>query len=170
VVGARLEQTVFQAGRFDRFVEHIRLFRLAAPERGHGGAGVLACFHCGDDVIDVVRRVGGDEDRFDLVVGNHFFERVVGFFAPARFGEPVAPFGDEVGYSDDVDVRMILEPELRAELARAVPGDSDPDLAVADRVPDLGFVNVGFCLVEPLNIRLILSVRIGGGRHRAERP
>ena len=115
---------------------------------------------------DVIRRVGRDEDRLDrIVLGDHLFERIVRLFATASLRQAVATLRNQVGNGDHLDVRVILEPERRPKLASAEPGDPDAHLAVANRIPNERFVDVGLRLVEALDFRRI--VRPSGGPESA---
>jgi len=46
---------------------------------------------------------------------------------------------------------MILESKLQTELANTMPDNSDPNLAVAEGLPDFCCVVAGFCLVKTGN-------------------
>ena len=52
---------------------------------------------------------------------------------------------------------MMLETELKAEFADTVPDNSDPNLAVAEWLPDFRFVIVGLSLVKAGDIFSSLS-------------
>ena len=163
---ARLEHTVLFAGFLDRFVKKLGLLRLAAPKRRNRARDVFSRVHRRDAVRDVVRRVGRDENRLDRVVlRDHLFERIVSFFTAASLRQTVATLRYQVGYGDDLDVRVILESERRPKLTRAEPGDPNANLAVANRLPNERFVDVGLRLVEPLDFRRI--VRPSGGPESA---
>ena len=118
----------------------------------------------------MTRSVGRDKNRLDGVVFDHLFQRFVSLFAAAGFGEPVAALGEEVGDGDDLGVRVILKPELGAELAQSEPDDSDAQFLVGERFPLGVGIDVGIGFVEALDFGLcgLVGSRGEGAAKRGE--
>ena len=83
-------------------------------------------------------------------------ERRIGLLAAAGLRQCRAPIGEEVADGHDFDVRVVLEAERRAELARAVPDDPHADLAVGDRFPLFRGIRIGRRLLETRDRLLLL--------------
>ena len=122
-----------------------------APEGRNRGGHVLAVLHAEDGVLGVGRSVGGAEDGLDRIVLDHLFQRRVRLFAFRLSGHVGTAVREQIADRDQFDVGMILEVERQTELADAVADDPDPDLAVAEGLPLLRSVVVGFCLVKAGN-------------------
>ena len=84
---------------------------------------------------DMARRVGRDEDRFDAVVFDEFFERRIGLRAATRFGQLGAAIWNQIADRHDFDIRMILKTKRGAEFANTIPNDADANFAIGDRLP-----------------------------------
>ena len=110
---------------------------------------MLAVLEHFDHVPRVARRIGGDEDRFDVIVLHHLFERRIRLLAAGRLGQPGAAIGNQVADGDDLDVGMILKPKRRRELANAVADEADANLAIGDWLPPFGRIVRGRRFSKP---------------------
>ena len=129
-----LEHHVFAAAGLDRLKQLVGV--LQRPEnRRHCRGDVLAVLEDLDAVPRVAGGVGGHEHRLDAVVLDQLLERGIGLGAPAGLGQSRAAVGNQVAHGHHLDIRVVLEPELGAELAHPVAGDPDANLAVGDGLP-----------------------------------
>ena len=85
---------------FDRFEELIAFFERS-KDRWHGGGDMFAVFQHFDAMLGVIRRIGGDEDRFDLVVLDHLFQRRIRLRATPALASSGAAVGDQIADGDD---------------------------------------------------------------------
>ena len=103
-------------------------------------------------VSRVTRRIGGHEDRFNLVILDHLFERRVGLLTSAGLGQRLATVGKQIADRHDLDVRMILQGKCRAELADAKAHDAHADPTLGDRLPNLRWIVLALLFLETLNL------------------
>ena len=151
-----LHHHVLQAARLDGLVEPVGVFQ-GTPDGGNGAGDVLAVLEDIDRLPGVAGGVGGQEDRLDLVVLDHFLQRRIGLFAAADLGQFGAAIGKQVADGNHLDVGMVLETEGGAETAGAVADDADANLAVRDGLPFLGCLGVGGLLLEALDLGFLLG-------------
>ena len=130
-IAARFGHLVLHAGLRDR-LDELRGVLDRAPRRGDRGHHVLVMPHDFHAVPRVTRRVRRDEDRLDALVEDELLERLIGLVAATRPHQPGASLGDQVADGDDLDVRVILEAELGAELTRAETDDAEANPLVRE--------------------------------------
>jgi len=162
-----LVQRVQHAGLLHRREQLIRQRQLFCAENGrHGRSHVQTALETSNAEPRVAGRVRGDEDRLDLLVLlEHLFARGVGLFGACHLGQLRAGGGVQIGRRDDLDIRVVLEAELRTEFADSVACDADLDLAVGKGRPRgrLDLARIG--LVEAGDSwRLGLCKRLGRQR------
>ena len=168
-----LEHHVRQPAGVDRFVQLRGIVQRAEHGR-HRRGHVLAVLEDLDAMPEVAWGVSGYEDGLQRVVFDQLLQRRIRLFATAGLGQPLASFGDQVADGRHRDVGMILEAELRAELADAEADDAHAELVIGDGLPDsfraLGCLDAGFA-----QYLLIGGLGFGGGepsagRSRASKP
>ena len=112
-----LEHHVLEAAGLDGLEQLVGLLQRAKHRR-HGRGDVLAVLEHLDAVPGVAGSIGRHEHGLDAVVLDHFLERGIGLLAPGSLGQPGATIGNQVADRHDLDVRVVLEAERRAELGK----------------------------------------------------
>ena len=150
--GGGLVHLVDLAAALHRVDELRHVLELLAAEEGrHRAHDVEAVIERHDGEGDVARRVGGDVNGLELVLGgvpDHLLAARIGLRRLGALLEEAAALGVEVGHRHDLGVGVVLVAEGGAEGAEALAGDADPDLAVGIRLPRLRGLEVGGLLVE----------------------
>ena len=170
----RLEERVHEARLLHRLDEPRRAVELLlAPQRRHGARCMVAAVERAQDEVDVAWRVRGDEHGVHVLplLVDHRLGGCVGALRAHDLGELRAAALVEVGGGHHLHVGVVLEEELRAELAHAVSGDAHAHLLVAERLPGAAHLLVGEGLVEALDVRqrLLLGRLQPDRRRRRER-
>ncbi len=132
--GGGLEHHVLPAVGLDRVEQLVGVFQRAEDGR-HRAGHVLAVLEDLDAVLGVAGGVGRHENGLDRVVLDQCFQRRIRLPATAFLGQGVAPVQKQVADGRHRDVGMILETELRAELAGAVADDADANLPIRNGFP-----------------------------------
>jgi hypothetical protein len=141
---------------FAAFEEPFSILDISA-ERRYSGRDMLAVLHTKDSVLCMGRSVRGTKNGLDGIVLDHLFQGWVRLFTFRLLGHFGAPVAEQITDRNQLDVGMMLEAELQAELTNTMADNSNPDLAVAKGLPDFCFVIIRFCLVKTGDIFSSLS-------------
>lgn len=108
-----------------------------------------------DAVLRVTGRVGGDEDRFDILVFHELFERGVGCFAFTYFCEGGASVGKEIAYGDDFDIGVVLKAEGGGEFTYTISYESYAYFTIGNRCPYFIFLGGRIGFIEALDLFIV---------------
>ena len=168
------EHHVFQTALLHGLEEAVGIFQRAVDRR-HGRGDVFSMLQSRHRQTCVTRSIGGNEDRLDVVILDHFFAGGIGFPASAGFRQSGATRWIEVSDRNHLDIRMVLEAELRSKSAQAISGNADPDLPVGKRLPVFRRIRITLILFKTGNdfscriFRCLLSSRVADHAEKSTR-
>ena len=145
-----LEHHIFKATLFNGVEKFVGVF-YRTENCWNGASDVFAVLERFHDMAEMARRIGRDEDCFDGVVFDEFFEGWIRFCAATFFSKSGTTIRNQVADGHNFYVRMVLESKGRTELANSIADDADADFTIGNRVPT--FVGGGriFGAFEALN-------------------
>jgi len=101
-----------------------------AEDRRHSRDDVLAMRQDLDAMPRMAGSVGRNEYRLDVVVFDQFLQRRISLAATADSGQLRATVGKKIAHRRHLHIRVVLEPELRPELAHPVAGNANANFAI----------------------------------------
>jgi hypothetical protein len=145
-----LEQHVFAATGFDAGEQCVRVLERT-ENSGHRRRNMFTVFKNLETMVDMARSVGGDEHSLDAVIEYELLEGGICLGATAFFRQLGAAVWKKVTHGNDLDVRVVLETELRAELALPISNDADANFPRRHRLPTFGCVWIFGSFFKTLN-------------------
>ncbi len=129
-----LEHHVFAPAGLDRLVQLVGVFE-GTEDRRHGRGDVLAMLQDLEAVPRMAGGIGRNEYRLDAVVFDHVLQRRISLAATADSGQLRATVRKKIAHRHHLHIRVVLEAELRPELADAIAGDANPNFAIGNGPP-----------------------------------